>query len=134
MARTRAPCAPEFCRLMIELERSGRTLEQLVREFEPSAQPSRNWLRPADRAGGCRTEGTVQRLSTTESSPGNGRHAPPTAKRGDGGARYHARSPRSPAVPKPSRESDHRASHLDHPAARSDDSSLVYIAGHRPHS
>jgi transposase len=42
---------------MIELARSGRTPEQLAREFEPSAQTIRNWLAQADLDEGRRTDG-----------------------------------------------------------------------------
>jgi transposase len=34
---------------MVDLVRSGRKSEELSREFEPSAQAIRNWLRQADR-------------------------------------------------------------------------------------
>src|ERR1700688_4527153 len=50
--RHRAPYAPEFRRQMIELVRAGRDPEQLAREFEPSAQPIRNWVAQADRDEG----------------------------------------------------------------------------------
>jgi len=39
---------PEFRRQMVELVRSGRTAEELSREFEPSAGAIRNWVRPVD--------------------------------------------------------------------------------------
>ena len=39
------PLAPEFRRQMIELVRAGRTPERLAKEFEPSAQAIRNWVR-----------------------------------------------------------------------------------------
>jgi transposase len=45
MPRTRPPYSPEFRRQMIELVRAGRTPEELSREFEPSAQAIRNWVR-----------------------------------------------------------------------------------------
>ncbi|GLX03071.1 transposase [Microtetraspora sp. NBRC 16547] len=38
----------EFRRQMVGLVRSGRTPEDLAREFEPSAQTIRNWVRQAD--------------------------------------------------------------------------------------
>jgi transposase-like protein len=46
-------------RLIIErcLARTGRTPEELGRQFEPSAQTIRNWLRQADRDDGRRTDG-----------------------------------------------------------------------------
>ena len=34
----------EFRRQMIDLVRSGRTPEELSREFDPSAQAIRNWV------------------------------------------------------------------------------------------
>jgi transposase len=42
---------------MIELVRRGRTPEQLAREFEPSAQAIRNWVKQAARDVGQRTDG-----------------------------------------------------------------------------
>jgi transposase-like protein len=39
---------PEFRRRMVELVRSGRTPEALAREFEPTAQSIRTWVRQAD--------------------------------------------------------------------------------------
>ncbi len=48
MPRSRPPYPPEFRRQMVEMVRSGRTPEELAREFEPSAQAIRNWVRQAD--------------------------------------------------------------------------------------
>ncbi|HEY6554612.1 MAG TPA: transposase [Vicinamibacteria bacterium] len=45
MPRIRPPYSPEFRQQMIELVRAGRTPEELSREFEPSAQAIRNWVR-----------------------------------------------------------------------------------------
>ena len=53
---------PAFRRQMVELVRSGRTPEELSREFEPSAQAIRNWVAQADRNEGRRTDG----LTTAE--------------------------------------------------------------------
>lgn len=44
MPKTRAPYPSEFRQQMVELVRSGRTPEELSREFEPSAQSIRNWV------------------------------------------------------------------------------------------
>jgi transposase len=41
---------------MVELVRSGRTPEQLSREFAPPAQSIWNWVRQADRDVGKRTD------------------------------------------------------------------------------
>lgn len=42
---------------MVDLVRSGRTPEELAREFEPTAQSIANWVRQADRDAGKRTDG-----------------------------------------------------------------------------
>jgi transposase len=47
---------------MIELVRAGRTPQQLAKEFEPSAQAIRNWVKQADLDQGLRDDG----LTTTE--------------------------------------------------------------------
>jgi transposase len=57
MPRFRAAYPPQFRRQMVELVRSGRTLEELSREFEPTAQSITNWLRQAERDAGRRTDG-----------------------------------------------------------------------------
>lgn len=57
MPRTRSPYPAEFRRQMVELVRAGRTPEELAREFEPSAQSIRNWVRQADLDEGRRSDG-----------------------------------------------------------------------------
>ena len=47
MSFKRAPYPHEFRRQLVELARSGRTPEELAREFEPSAQSIRNWVAAA---------------------------------------------------------------------------------------
>jgi len=49
----------EFRRQMVELVRAGRTPEELAREFEPSAQAIRNWIRQADLDEGRRSDGAT---------------------------------------------------------------------------
>ena len=44
MARTRAAYSPEFRRQMVELVRSGRSPDDLGREFEPTAESIRAWV------------------------------------------------------------------------------------------
>jgi transposase len=48
---------------MVDLVRAGRTPEELSREFEPSAQAIRNWVRQSDLDEGRREDGltTVER-------------------------------------------------------------------------
>lgn len=55
--RTRPPYAPEFRRRIVELVRSGRKPESLSREFEPTSQTIRNWMRQADLDEGRRSNG-----------------------------------------------------------------------------
>ncbi|MGG5824099.1 IS3 family transposase, partial [Falsiroseomonas sp. HW251] len=59
MPKFRVPYPPEFRRQMVELVRSGRTPEELAREFEPTAQSIWNWVRQAERDGGARKDGGV---------------------------------------------------------------------------
>jgi transposase len=53
--RTRYP--PEFRQQIVELARAGRSARALAREFEPSEQTIRNWIRQADLDNGRRTDG-----------------------------------------------------------------------------
>ena len=57
MPKSHRPYAPEFRRQMVALVRSGRTPEELSREFEPTAQAIWNWVRQADRDEGRRPDG-----------------------------------------------------------------------------
>ena len=56
------PYSAEFKQRIIELVRKGRTPEELGRQFEPSAQAIRNWVRQAHRDEGHRKDG----LTTAE--------------------------------------------------------------------
>ena len=62
MPKSRPPYPLEFRDRMVELVRGGRSPGDLAREFEPSAQASRNWVAQADRDAGRREDG----LTTTE--------------------------------------------------------------------
>jgi transposase len=57
MPKTRPPYPPQLRARLIELARTGRTPEELGRQFEPAAQTIRNWLRQADRDDGHRQDG-----------------------------------------------------------------------------
>lgn len=48
---------PEFRRQMVELVRAGRSPEELAKEFQPSAQSIRTWVRQADLDDGRRQDG-----------------------------------------------------------------------------
>lgn len=60
--RGRGAYAPEFRRQMVELVRAGRNPEALAKEFEPSAEAIRNWVKQADRDDGRSASG----LTTSE--------------------------------------------------------------------
>ena len=62
MPRSRPRYPSEYRSQMVDLVRSGRSPDQLAREFEPSAQSIRNWVRQADRDEGRRADG----LTTAE--------------------------------------------------------------------
>lgn len=57
MPKSHRPYPPEYRERLMELVRSGRSPESLAREFEPSAQCIRNWVRQADRDAGGRQDG-----------------------------------------------------------------------------
>ena len=76
MSFKRAPYPQAFRRQMVDLVRSGRTPEELSREFEPSAQSIRDWVAAAElgkvgamnpRAG--RSATNLWRLTITVSTP-----------------------------------------------------------------
>ena len=62
MPKTHPPYPAEYRERIIDLVRAGRSPESLAREFEPSAQCIRTWVRQDDRDAGRRTDG----LTTAE--------------------------------------------------------------------
>lgn len=63
MPKPKPSYPPEFRRQLVELVRSGRSPESLAKEFEPSAQTIRTWVKQADLDEGRRSDGlmTVER-------------------------------------------------------------------------
>ena len=57
MPRTRNPYPTEFREHIIELARSGRSVESLAREFEPCAATIHLWLKEAKQDSGEREDG-----------------------------------------------------------------------------
>jgi transposase len=51
------PYPPEYRRRLIELVRAGRSPDSLAKDFEPTAQTIRNWVKQADLDEGTRTDG-----------------------------------------------------------------------------
>lgn len=56
MPRSRVAYPPEYRQKLIELVGAGRSPEQLAKEFEPSAQTIRNWVKRAEADGGKRRD------------------------------------------------------------------------------
>jgi transposase len=59
MPRTRNPYPAEFREQVVALARTGRSVEDLAREFEPCAATIHGWIKQADRDGGRRTDGLI---------------------------------------------------------------------------
>lgn len=57
MPRSRPPYPAELRTQMVELVRSGRSPEEPAREFEPTAQATRNSVAQTDRDEGRRSDG-----------------------------------------------------------------------------
>ncbi len=57
MPRTRNPYPAEFREQIVALARTGRSVEELAREFEPCAATIHGWVKQADRDGGHRIDG-----------------------------------------------------------------------------
>jgi transposase len=62
MPSTHPPYAPEYRRRIIELARAGRSINELAREFEPSANAIRKWVKQVGLDEGLRSDG----LTTAE--------------------------------------------------------------------
>jgi transposase len=62
MAAGRKTYPDEFKKQLVEMARAGRSAESLARDFEPTAQTIRNWVKQADLDEGRRTDG----LTTAE--------------------------------------------------------------------
>jgi transposase len=62
MPKSHRPYPLEYRQRIIDLVRKGRTPEEVSRQFEPSAQCIRAWVRQADRDEGRRQDG----LTTAE--------------------------------------------------------------------
>ena len=62
MPRTHPPYAAEYRRRIVELARGGRSITALAREFEPTVETIRQWIKLAGLDEGLRSDG----LTTTE--------------------------------------------------------------------
>ena len=57
MPKSRRPYPVAYREQLIALVQTGRSIASLAKEFEPSAQCIRNWVRQADRDAGRRQDG-----------------------------------------------------------------------------
>ena len=57
MPRTRNSYPAEYREQIVALARTGRSVEDLAREFEPCVATIHGWIKQADRDGGHRTDG-----------------------------------------------------------------------------
>ena len=68
MPKSHKPYPPEYRRRIVELARAGRSLAELAREFEPTENCIRNWVKQADLDNGRRDDGltTDERAELTQ--------------------------------------------------------------------
>ena len=59
MPRTHAPYPQEYRKRILELVEAGRSPNDLAKEFEPSAQTIRNWIKQAELDAGERQDGVT---------------------------------------------------------------------------
>jgi len=57
MPRTHPRYPDEFRQQILELARAGRTADELAKEFEPTAQTIRNWIKQSELDHGQRQDG-----------------------------------------------------------------------------
>lgn len=57
MSSKRISYPPEYRQQIVKLYRAGRKFSELTREFEPSEQTLRTWVKQADVDAGRRTDG-----------------------------------------------------------------------------
>ncbi len=57
MPRSRPPYPPEFRQQIVELNRAGRSIASIAREFEPSQNTIRKWVQQAELDAGERDDG-----------------------------------------------------------------------------
>jgi transposase len=57
MPKTHQPYPPKFRQQILELVRAGRSPDELAREFAPTAQTIRNWIKQAELDHGQRQDG-----------------------------------------------------------------------------
>ena len=84
MPKFRVPYPPEFRRQMVELVGSGRTAQDLAREFERNARSIAHWVRQTDREVGATNGGGGYRSRLAAMGPGPGLSGIPCVAGHDG--------------------------------------------------
>ena len=64
MSKSHAPYPQEYRQQILELARAGRSAEELAKEFEPTAQCIRNWIKQDERDRGKRQDGLTSEERT----------------------------------------------------------------------
>jgi transposase-like protein len=93
MPKTHPSYPAEYRRRMVEQVRAGRLLKELAREFEPSVESIRQWVRQAQLDGGERSG----RRNTSTGGIG----MTIKKRRSDRSGRAALRSPRRPPLARP---------------------------------
>ena len=60
MPRTHPPYPPDFREQILALVQAGRTVQELAKEFEPTAQTIRNWIVQNELDSGASQEGATR--------------------------------------------------------------------------
>ena len=86
---------------LVRLVRTGRSAEELGREFEPSAQAIRNWVKRAELDEGSRTDGmkSEEREELARLRRENARLTRPPTTPGSRRERRHQREHQRPHLP-----------------------------------
>jgi transposase len=64
MPKSRPPYPAEYRRRIVELARAGRSIAELAREFEPTENCIREWVKRADLDDGKRSDGLTSEERT----------------------------------------------------------------------
>ena len=68
MPKSRPPYPPEYRRKIVELARAGRPIKQLAREFEPTENCIRNWVKqPISTTAGATTDSRPRSVRSSTS-------------------------------------------------------------------
>jgi len=69
MPRSQPAYAPEYRRRIVERARAGRSVSELAREFEPSVETIRQWVKQSELDAGLRSDGLTTLTAWPRISP-----------------------------------------------------------------